>query len=91
MPYFIIQLYSEKYTGQYFKIRDDARLVFKIGVIIYEYIQNYIYKNYSKTYVCKCIHIFIFLIKLKHNMNIFFFVNSIERWTDETAFVATFG
>ena len=33
---------------------------------------------------------FIFVLKLEHNMNIFF-VNFITRYTDETAFTATFG
>ena len=36
-------------------------------------------------------YIFIFVKKLKHDMNIIFFVNSKDRKTDKTAFAATFG
>ena len=35
------------------------------------------------------IYIFVFFIKLKHNMNIF--LCEFDRQTDETAFAATFG
>ena len=70
---FHIQPDSEKCTGRYFKVRD----VFKTGVIMY--IQNYAYKNYSKVFLSiYYMYVFIFVIKLKHNMNIFF-VNSIDR------------
>ena len=65
------------------------RLVFKTGVIIY--IQNYNYKNKSKIFLRINLHIFIFIIKLKHNICIFCLLNSIDRYTDETAFAATFG
>ena len=43
-----IQLFSEKCTGQYFKVRDDKQLVFKTGVIMY--IESDTYENYSKIF-----------------------------------------
>ena len=58
------------------------RLIFLTGFIIY--IQKDTYKNWSKIYI----HIFVFVIKLEHDMNTFF-LNSIM--TDETALAATFG
>ena len=68
----IIQLVSEKCTGRYFKVRDD-----KIEVM---YIQNDTYQNYSKIFLSTYIFTyFIFVIKLKHNMNIFL---RIRYWWD---------
>ena len=57
-----LQLYSEKCTGRYFKERDDD-LSSKQGSI-----QN---ENYSKVFLSIYLHIFIFVLTLKHNMNIF--------------------
>ena len=56
-----LQLYSEKCTG-YFKERDDD-LSSKQGSI-----QN---ETYSKIFLSIYLHIFIFVLTLKHNMNIF--------------------
>ena len=42
------------------------------------YIQNDTYKNKSKIFLSMNLHIFTFVIKLKDNMNFFFF-NSIDR------------
>ena len=36
------------------------------------YIQNYTYKNYLKIFLSIYLHIFLFVMKLKHNINIFF-------------------
>ena len=62
----IIQLYSEKCTGCYFKVWDDD-LSSKHGSLC-----TLKMKNYSKIFIYTYIyfHIFIFFIKLKHNMNI---------------------
>ena len=59
-----VQLYSEKCTGQYFKVRDRVIM----------YVQNDIYEKYSKIcvsilYVYKYIYI---SNKLKHNKGFFY-------------------
>ena len=66
----MIQRYSEKCTGRYFKVRDDD-LSSKQGSLVY--IQNDTYNNYSK--------IFLLYIKLKHynNMNNFLGGGGVDR------------
>ena len=66
---YIIQLYSRKCTGRYFKVRDND-LSSKQGSF-HMYIQSDTFKNYSKIFLSIYFHICIFVIKLKQNM-IFF-------------------
>ena len=65
------QLYSEKCTGRHFKLRDDD-LSSKLGSLCaFILILKKITQTYFKLYIQYLHIIFIFVIKFKHNMNIF--------------------
>ena len=74
----LLQHFSKKCTGRYSKVREDD-LSSKQGSL--STIKKILIKNYSKIFLSIYLHIFIFVIKLKHYMN-FFCVNSIDKQTD---------
>ena len=55
-----VQLFSERFTGRYFKVRDDD-LSSKQGSLCTF--------NLKIFYVCIYLHLFIFVMQLKHNIN----------------------
>ena len=74
----MLQLYSEKYTGGYFKVRDEDLYSKQGSLCTFKIILKKNNKNYSKFFLNIYLHISIFVMKLKHDMNIFC-VNSIDR------------
>ena len=63
----VIQLYSKKSTRQYFNVRDDDLSSKQGSLCKFKVILIKITHKYSKVYI----NILIFVIKLKHNINIF--------------------
>ena len=66
----------EKVYRTIFQVRDDD---FKTGGHSKLYVLMKIIRKYFKLYI----YIYLYLLQLKHN--IIFFVNSINKYTDETA------
>ena len=77
----LLQLFSEKCTGRYLKVTGDDLSSKQGSFCTFKMI---LFRKYLK-YIFTYNYIFI-------NENIiFFFVNSMDKYTDETAFAATFG
>ena len=75
----ILQLFSEKCTGRYFKVRDDyLSSKHKQGPLCtFKMILIKISRKYYKVYIY--LYIFIFVIKLKHDIFFFVWIRSINR------------